>query len=128
MSDSFAAPWTIAHQAPLFMGFPRQKFWSGLPFPSPGGLLDPGIEPASPALAGRFFTTEPPGKPNLCRPTSKKRSLLSKVLLSWIRYWRYRTLHMFISIYLANTHSFLYFYCCIFAFNDTFMKTTNYIS
>ena len=50
-------------QAPLSMGFPRLKHWSGLPFPSPGNLPDPGIEPASPALAGRFFTTEPPGSP-----------------------------------------------------------------
>ena len=50
MSDSlFAAPWTVAHQAPLFMGFPRQKYWSGLPFP-PGDLPNPGIEPASPEL------------------------------------------------------------------------------
>ena len=45
------------------MGFPRQEYWSGLPFPSPGDLPDPGIEPFSPALAGRFFTAEPPGKP-----------------------------------------------------------------
>ena len=51
-------------QAPLFMGFPRQEYWSGLPFPSPGDLLNPGIEPTFPALAGRFFTAEPPGKPN----------------------------------------------------------------
>ena len=64
MSDSFTTPQTAAHQAPLSMGFPRQKYWSGLPFPSPGDLLDPGIEPATPALAGRFFTTEPPGKSN----------------------------------------------------------------
>ena len=66
VSDSFVTPWTIAHQAPLSMGFPRQECWSGLPFPFPGDLPDPGIEsvsPASPALAGRFFTTEPPGKP-----------------------------------------------------------------
>ena len=56
-------PWTIAHQAPLSMGFPRQEDCSGLPFPSPGHLPDPGIESASPALAGGFFTTEPPGKP-----------------------------------------------------------------
>ena len=62
-SDSFATPWTVAHQAPLLMGFPRQEYWSGLPFPSPRDLPDPGIEPASPALAGGFFTTEPPGKP-----------------------------------------------------------------
>ena len=51
-----------SHQAPLSMGFSRQECWSGLPFPSPGDLLDPGIEPTSPALASRFFTTEPPGK------------------------------------------------------------------
>ena len=49
-------------QAPLSMGFPRQEYCSGLPFPS-GDLSDPGIEPTSPALAGGFFTTEPPGKP-----------------------------------------------------------------
>ena len=59
----FATPWTVAHQAPLSMGFSRQEYWSGLPFPSPGDLLDPGIEPMSPALAGRFFATEPPKKP-----------------------------------------------------------------
>ena len=65
ISDSSAAPWTVAHQAPLSVGFPRQECWSRLPFPSPGDLPDPGIEPVSPALAGRFFTTEPPGKPLL---------------------------------------------------------------
>ena len=56
-------PWTVAHQAPLFMGFPRQEYWSVLLFPSPGDLPEPGMEPVSPALAGRFFTTEPPGTP-----------------------------------------------------------------
>ena len=50
-------------QAPLSVGFFTQEYWSGLPFPSPGDLPGPGIEPTSPALAGRFFTTEPPGKP-----------------------------------------------------------------
>ena len=50
VSDSFATPWTVAHQAPLSMGFPRQDYWSGLPFPSPGDLPNPGIEPVSPAL------------------------------------------------------------------------------
>ena len=58
----FAIPWTVARRAPLSMGFPRQEYWSGLPFPSPGDLPDPGIEPASPvspALGGRFFTSEP---------------------------------------------------------------------
>ena len=53
----------VTCQSPLSLEFPRQTYWNGLLFPSPGGLLDPGIEPASPALAGRFFTTEPPGKP-----------------------------------------------------------------
>ena len=55
-------PWTAVCQAPQSMGFFRQEYWSGLPFPSPGDLPNPGIEPASPALAGGFFTTEPPGK------------------------------------------------------------------
>ena len=63
MSNSFVTPWTVAHQGPLSMGFPRQESWSGLPFP-PGDFPDPGIEPASPALVGGFFTTVPPGKPN----------------------------------------------------------------
>ena len=61
-SDS-VAPWTAARQASLSMGFSRQEYWSGLPFPPVGGVPDLGFEPGSPALAGRFFTTEPPGKP-----------------------------------------------------------------
>ena len=52
-------------QAPLSVRFLRQEYWSGLPFPSPGNLPDLQIEPTSPALAGRFFTTEQPGKPHL---------------------------------------------------------------
>ena len=69
VSDSFATLWTTALQAPLSMWFPRQEYWSGLPFPSPGNMSNQGIELASPALAGGFFffffTTEPPGKPIL---------------------------------------------------------------
>ena len=53
----FATLWTVAHPAPLSMGFPRQEYRSGLPFPPPGDLPNPGIEPQSPALAGGFFTT-----------------------------------------------------------------------
>ena len=56
----FGTPWTIAHQAPLFMVFFRQEYWNGLPFPTPGYLPDPGIESLpfkSPALAGKFFIT-----------------------------------------------------------------------
>ena len=61
----FAIPWTVAYQALPLMGLSRQEHWRGLPFPSPGDLPDPRIKPVSPALAGRFFTTEPPGKPIL---------------------------------------------------------------
>ena len=61
----FVTLWTVAHQAPLSIAFPRQEFWSGLPFPSPGGLSHPEIEPTSLALTGRFFTIDPPGKPKL---------------------------------------------------------------
>ena len=66
VSDSLWPPWIVAHQAPLSMGFSRKEYWSGLPFPPPGDLPDPGIKPKSlvaPALAGGFFTTEQPRKP-----------------------------------------------------------------
>ena len=59
----FATPWTVACQAPLSMGFSRQEYWRGLLFPSPEDLLDPGIEPRSPALEADALTSEPPGKP-----------------------------------------------------------------
>ena len=59
----FATLWTVAHQAALFMGLPRQEYWSRLSFPPPGDLPNPKIKPASPALAGRVFPTAPPGKP-----------------------------------------------------------------
>ena len=63
MPDSFETSWTVAHQAPLSMGFARQEYWRGLPCPSPGDLPKPGIKPMAPTLAGRFFATEPLGKP-----------------------------------------------------------------
>ena len=63
MSDS-ANPWTVAYQAPLSMGFSRQEYWSGLPFPSPGDLPDPGIKPRSPSLQADSLPAEPPGKPS----------------------------------------------------------------
>ena len=56
---TLVTPWTVAHQAPLSMGFSRQEYWSGLPFPSPGDLPDPGIEPGSPALQADSLPTEP---------------------------------------------------------------------
>ena len=63
VSDSLQTPWTVALQAPLSMGFSRQEYLSGLPLSPAGNLPDPRIEPMSPALAGGFFTTQPPGKP-----------------------------------------------------------------
>ena len=65
----FATPWTVAHYVPLSMGFSRQEYWSGLPFPPPGDLPNPGIEPvspASPAWGGGFLITVPPGKSLEC--------------------------------------------------------------
>ena len=56
LCPTLATPWTVVHQAPLFMEFSRREHWSGLPFPSPGDLPNPGIEPGSSALQGRFFT------------------------------------------------------------------------
>ena len=63
-SLTLATPWTVAHYAPLPMGFPRQEYGSGLPFPFPGDLPDPEVKPeslTSPAFTGRFFTAAPPG-------------------------------------------------------------------
>ena len=64
----FVTPWTVAHQASLSMGFSRQQYWSGLPFPSPWDLPDPGIEPRSSALQADALPSEPPGK--LCNKRS----------------------------------------------------------
>ena len=57
----FLTPWTVAHQASLFMEFSRQEYWSGFPFPPPGDLPKPGIEPRSPALQVDSLLSEPPG-------------------------------------------------------------------
>ena len=61
----FVTPWTVARQVPLSMGFSRQEHWSGLPFPSPGDLPDPGVEPRSPALQADSLPSELSGKPQL---------------------------------------------------------------
>ena len=74
----FATPWTVAHQAPLSMGFSGQEYWSGLPFLSPGNLPDPGTEPRSPTLQAGALTSEPPGKP--CQ--KKRVSLISQTSCS----------------------------------------------
>ena len=62
VAQSCLTLWTVAHQAPLSMGFSKQEYWSRLPFPPPGDLPHPGIKPVSPALAGGVFIPEPPGK------------------------------------------------------------------
>jgi len=81
VSDSWLTPWTVAHQASLSMGFSRQEYWSGLPFPSPGDLPNPGIEPGSPVLQADRVLSEPPGKPHyreriLAIPTREEKCLL----------------------------------------------------
>ena len=78
----FATPLTVAHQAPVLVGFPRQEYFSGLPFPSPRDLPDPGIKlasPVSPALAGQFFPAEPPGQPGIARADYSNRSEMSRL-------------------------------------------------
>ena len=70
LCPTFATPWTVAHQSPLSMGFSRQEYWNGLPFPSPGDLPDPGIEPGSPALHG--------GRGGVLRPSS---ILIKRILI-----------------------------------------------
>ena len=91
----FAILCTVALQTPLSMGYPRQECWSGLLFPPPGDLSNPRIEPASPASAGGFFTTEPPGKP--CQPWASNQSWATDIwgseveeaysLSLWLRVW-----------------------------------------
>ena len=90
MSNSFAAPWTVALQAPLSMIFPRQEYWSGLPFPSPRDLPKAAIEPASLVLAGGCFTAELPGKP-MC-------------IYIQITIYRYLPLYTYNAIGICNIH------------------------
>ena len=81
----FATLWTVADQAPPSMGFSRQEYWSGLPFPSPGDLPDPGIEPRSPALQADTLTSESPGKPI---KKSEHQRIDAFKLWCWRRLWR----------------------------------------
>ena len=70
----FANPWTVAYQGPPSMGFSRQEYWSGLPFPSPGDLPNPGIEPRSPALQADALPSEPPGNWEVLKLSSGHRT------------------------------------------------------
>ena len=98
----FVTPWTIVCQAPLFMEFLRQEYQNGFPFPSPGDLPNPKIKPMSLALTGRFFTTEPLGKPQIFiyfRSSRSKLQHVESVLLIWnnYRWWIYATCqHLYI--------------------------------
>ena len=83
----FVILWTAALQAPLSMGFSRQEYWSGLPFPPPGDRPDPGIEPTSlmsPALAGRFFTTSTTWEASLFSSVQFSHSVVSDSVTPWI--------------------------------------------
>ena len=75
----FATPWTVDRQAPLSMGFSRQEYWSGLPFPSPGDLPNPGIKPWSPALQADTLSSEPPRKP----PVYQSQQLIKHMMLQF---------------------------------------------
>ena len=80
----FATPWTVAYQAPLSLGFSRQKYWSGSPFPSPGDLPNPGIEPRFPALEADALTSEPPGKQETWVQSLGWEDLLEKEMVTHI--------------------------------------------
>ena len=69
----FETSWAVTYQAPLSMGFSRQKYWSRLPFPSPGDLPNPGVEPGSPALQAQSLLSEPPGKLTVTRAPGDSR-------------------------------------------------------
>ena len=82
----FETPWTISYQAPLSLEFSRQEYWSGSPFPSPGDLPNPGIEPGSPILQADVLPSEPPGKPpcELVQVGPKNRSFKGRWLILWV--------------------------------------------
>ena len=98
----FATPWTVAYQAPPSMGFSRQEYWNGLPFPSPGDLPDSGIEPGSPAFQADALASQPPGNPKSTSNIHRKNSCLSwssntlvtwyQELTHWKRHWCWKRL------------------------------------
>ena len=106
MSNSFVTPWTIVQQAPLSIGFPRQEYWNGLPFPSPEDLLNPGIKPTSPALAGGFYATEPPGKPLvLYKLYLWFNSIITPFFYLWISCLGWRGRYLIPMLARARTHT-----------------------
>ena len=113
----FATPWTEVCQAPLSMEFSRQEYWSRVPFPSLGYLPDPGVEPSSlvsPALVGRFFTTEPPGKPETQREGNKPPWIANVLLRNSLGTSGYRSilksLCIILQIWGENVFTFFIFF------------------
>ena len=100
----FVTPWTIAHQAPLSMEVFRQEYWSGLPFPLQEDLSNPGIQLESPALIGRFITTEPHGKPRVRCVGSKNLTLVLCKTQICIQYLRTQTQHTWFCLGLKVMH------------------------
>ena len=80
----FATPWTVAYQAPLSMGFSREKYWSRLPFPSPWDLPGPGIEPGSPASPADALPSELPGKPSIASYSAIKKREILPCAITWM--------------------------------------------
>ena len=102
-SLTLVIPWTMAHQAPLSMGFSRQEYWSGLLLPSPGDLPDPGIETRSPALEADFLPSEPPGKPLLMAIVLMILLLISLSIKQGFKYGQ----SLIFSFYYRKTYAFL---------------------
>ena len=92
----FATSWTVAYQAPPSVGFSRQEYWSGLPFPSPGDLPNPGIEPGSPALQADALPSEPPGK------TQKYGTEIKEGLYSWMGRQYFKNGNISQMVYMLN--------------------------
>ena len=117
----FETRWTIPHRAPLSMGFSRQKYWNGLPFPSPADLPDPGIKPRSLALQADALTSEPPGKPDQyihfhCIQKKILLSLFSKPFLQFKREDVF-SLIIFLQSFLST--------CCVYYFQQYFQDFQN---
>ena len=115
----FATPWTVASQAPPSMGFSRQECWSGLPFPSPGDLPDPGIEPESPALQADALPSEPPGKPVAINKSSTKFKPFTNFSFQIISFLHHSVLFnplsstlLFPNIFLCMFQSSYSLFCC----------------
>ena len=93
----FLTPCTVACQVPLSLEFPRQEYRSGLPFPSPGHLLNPGIESASFALKGRFFFAEPPGMPKMFYTLHRNMKIKTWATLMWSSSFSFLSLSLSLS-------------------------------